>query len=206
MVRERAEKTNQEKGELMRRRIMAVAVPMIAQQGGRGISLAKVAAVAGISKTGLLHHFGTKDALLHAALDVRDEEDGYPEIWSAEIGIGFLDVIVAYIENWVTRPDTLGMFSMLLAENKRTGDPLHDRLVKHADDVRNLIVATVEVAKRDGQIDSSVDSKVTAIEVFIFLNGIESYFQLDATLPLSTIANHWRESCLHAWRPRGEEA
>jgi len=52
-----------------RRRLLDAAHGVMAQSGISGLTLDAVAAGAGISKGGLLHHFRTKDALLTALLE-----------------------------------------------------------------------------------------------------------------------------------------
>src|SRR5580704_16693346 len=60
------------KGQRRREKILAAAIRHVARNGGRGTSLAQIAAEAGVTQQGLLYYFASKDELLHAALDVRD--------------------------------------------------------------------------------------------------------------------------------------
>ncbi|CEA06877.1 HTH-type transcriptional regulator BetI [Arthrobacter saudimassiliensis] len=62
--------------ERTRRGILDAASRLVAEQGG-GVSLADVAAAAGISKSGLLHHFPGRDALLLALV-----EDAAERLWT----------------------------------------------------------------------------------------------------------------------------
>ena len=41
----------------------------------RNTTLAQIAGEAGVSPAGLLHHFESKEQLLHAVLDIRDGDD-----------------------------------------------------------------------------------------------------------------------------------
>src|SRR5438876_6355406 len=63
------------KGEDRRQRILAVAQRLLARNGSRGTTLGQIAQEAGVSPAGLLHHFESKEQLLHAVLDARDEDD-----------------------------------------------------------------------------------------------------------------------------------
>ena len=60
------------KGEDRKQRILAVAKRLLARNGGRGTTLGQIAQEAGVSPAGLLHHFESKEQLLHAVLDARD--------------------------------------------------------------------------------------------------------------------------------------
>src|SRR5215472_2591570 len=63
------------KGEDRRQRILEVAQRLLTQNGWRSTTLAQIAGEAGVSPAGLLHHFQSKEQLLHAVLDVRDADD-----------------------------------------------------------------------------------------------------------------------------------
>lgn len=53
----------------MRHRILDAAERLIQADGVPGLTIARAAAEAGVSKGGLLHHFGSKEALLSALLE-----------------------------------------------------------------------------------------------------------------------------------------
>src|SRR4051812_19158559 len=74
-VASRAEAGQSRRGQWRRDRILAATIRLVARNGGRGTSLAEIAREAGVTQQGLLHYFSSKDALLHAALDVRDQRD-----------------------------------------------------------------------------------------------------------------------------------
>ncbi|MFD6354234.1 TetR family transcriptional regulator [Nocardia tengchongensis] len=59
-------------GEARRAQILAAAMTLFAEKGYRGTSLAAVAEAAGITRSGVLHHFSSKEALLSAVLAERD--------------------------------------------------------------------------------------------------------------------------------------
>ena len=59
------------RGEQRRREILRTAVEVFGEQGFRGSSLREIAARVGISEAGLLHHFGSKAALLTATIEER---------------------------------------------------------------------------------------------------------------------------------------
>ena len=63
------------KGEDRKQRILAVAQRLLTRNGWRNTTLAQIAGEAGVSPAGLLHHFESKEQLLHAVLDARDLDD-----------------------------------------------------------------------------------------------------------------------------------
>ena len=58
-----------QKGELTRASILERAVSMASVHGFEGISIGRLANEAGMSKSGLFGHFGSKEALQHAILE-----------------------------------------------------------------------------------------------------------------------------------------
>ncbi|NED69948.1 TetR family transcriptional regulator, partial [Streptomyces sp. SID10244] len=63
------------KGEERKRRILEVAQQLLGRNGWRNTTLAQIAAEAGVTPAGLLHHFESKAQLLHAVLELRDADD-----------------------------------------------------------------------------------------------------------------------------------
>jgi len=63
------------KGEDRRQHILGVALRLMVTGGGRATTLGQIARAAGMSTAGLLHHFPSKEQLLHAVLDARDADD-----------------------------------------------------------------------------------------------------------------------------------
>ncbi|NUP32203.1 MAG: helix-turn-helix transcriptional regulator, partial [Streptomycetaceae bacterium] len=59
------------KGEDRKQLILDATQRLVVRHGWRGITLAQIAREAGVSPAGLLHHFESKEQLLHAALDAR---------------------------------------------------------------------------------------------------------------------------------------
>src|SRR5689334_8924191 len=59
-----------------RRLIIEAATALVAERGFWGLSMQDVADGCGLTVPGLLHHVGSKDGLLIAVLEHRDQEDG----------------------------------------------------------------------------------------------------------------------------------
>src|SRR4051794_16880530 len=65
-----------ERSDAARERVLRAALRAIASNGYQGSSLATIAAGAGLTTAGLLHHFPSKEHLLVAVLAERDRLDG----------------------------------------------------------------------------------------------------------------------------------
>lgn len=189
---------NRARGSETRQEILSAAIDLIARRGSRGVSLGEIATAAGVSKAGLLHHFATKEALLHAALDVRDELDLHVQPSYGAVGLEVFDDVEAIVQDWTRRPTTLGLFTELLAENLNPEDALHERLVNRATAVHANLARALEAGKDRGDVRSDADSDVVAHTIIAFVNGLETYWQLDTTIPVLATVAEWKRAMVLA--------
>jgi AcrR family transcriptional regulator len=178
------------KGEWRRGEILSATIRLVARNGGRGTSLAQIASEAGVTQQGLLHYFASKEELLHAALDVRDERDAVSreQPWH---GLEFLDAIVERVRGWPAEPEMIGMFTLLLVENLGDPAPLRDRLAKRYELVRSAYADGVRAAQAAGEVRADVDPDLKAIEVIAFLNGLETSWLLNPSIRAEDVAEEW---------------
>ena len=183
------------KGQRRREKILAAAIRHVARNGGRGTSLAQIATEAGVTQQGLLYYFPSKDELLHAALDVRDQRDVVPRPTPWQ-GLEFLDGIVERIRRWRKEPEMVGMFTLLLVENLGDHAPLRDRLETRYSLVHKEYADGVRAAQANGTARADIDPDLKAIEVIAFLNGLETSWLLNPSIPVEDVAAAWRDSQL----------
>jgi AcrR family transcriptional regulator len=191
---------NRARGTETRQEILNVAIDLIARRGSRGVSLGSIADTAGVSKAGLLHHFATKEALLNAALDVRDELDIHVGSDYRSIGLEVFEDVETMVQEWTERPATLGLFTELLTENLNPEDPLHARLVARAQSVHENIARALEAGKTRGDVRADADTDAIAHAVIAFVNGLETYWQLDMQIPLQQTVRMWKHAMMQAVR------
>lgn len=113
------------RGEERRAEIVRSALEVIAERGYRGATLGAVAERVGLTQQGLLHYFPTKEALLIAVLEERDQWD----TGSARRGRGGawpLDLLVSLVDYNAMRPGIVQTFSALLGESVTDGHPARD--------------------------------------------------------------------------------
>ncbi|MFF0742508.1 TetR/AcrR family transcriptional regulator [Streptomyces sp. NPDC004111] len=112
------------RSEERRAEILRAAFEVIAERGYRGASLASVAERVHLTQQGLLHYFPTKEALLVAVLEERDQ-------WDTQ-GAGLsrdswrLDLLDSLVEYNAMRPGIVQTFSALLGESVTDGHPARD--------------------------------------------------------------------------------
>lgn len=185
------------KGLETRDRIVDVAVRFIARNGARGTSLADIAAEAGVSQTGLLYHFRSKEALLNA---VMDRHLAFSEEWlwgdGPDPGIKIVDIIAKHMASWPSQHDgevasLLGMNTVVLGENVSPDTDLHPRLVDGYRTTIDRVTATLRAAQERGEMREDIDPRLKAMEIIAFCYGLEAAWLVDPTIPVAAAAAQW---------------
>lgn len=180
------------KGEDRRQRILGVAERLLARNGWRNTSLAQIAKEAGVTSAGLLHHFESKEQLLNAVLDARDADDATHADYRAGDLVSELSRVP---ERFDRAPELVGTFTVLLVENIAPDAPLHDRLHKRYRDAIDIIITTIiERGQRDGRYRPDFDPANKAVEILAFINGMETLWLLDRSIPLTEVFKEYAES------------
>ncbi|MFF8955568.1 TetR/AcrR family transcriptional regulator [Streptomyces sp. NPDC014894] len=118
-----------------RAEILRAALEVIAERGYRGASLGAVAERVGLTQQGLLHYFPTKEALLVAVLEERDQWDTAaaaarsPDTWR-------LELLASLVEYNAMRGGVVQTFSALLGESVTEDHPARDFFTGRYDQVR----------------------------------------------------------------------
>jgi AcrR family transcriptional regulator len=158
---ERARRPQHGKG---REALLAATVHVVAREGLRGLTYRAVAEEAGVANTLVAHHFGTRDALLQAALE-----------WAAEqsIGISLLEPATGRLEDFaagladlVAADADMQAFQYELALEARRRPELMPAIERM---YRGYIEATRRELMRLGLDEPSDD---LARAVFVMLDGI----------------------------------
>lgn len=181
------------KGEDRRQRILSVAERLLARNGWRNTSLAQIAKEAGVTSAGLLHHFESKEQLLNAVLDARDLDDDAHADRSGDLA----DEIKRVSERFVRAPELVGTFTVLLVENIQPDAPLHDRLLKRQQDARDIVADIIRRGQVSGRYRTDFDPATKAVEILAFVNGMETSWLLDPSLPLQDVFKGYAEMLAH---------
>jgi AcrR family transcriptional regulator len=144
---------NNVKGEQTKVAILAAAEQLFAESGYRGASLANIAERAGVTQSGLLHHFNSKDELLVAVLEQHNRDDdalliGPLSLGGADVITGLRELIVQNSENRVS----VRLFAVLVAESTSVDHPGHDYMKERYDRLRNRLVGALSIGIQRGEI------------------------------------------------------
>ncbi|HKU12116.1 MAG TPA: TetR/AcrR family transcriptional regulator [Sinomonas sp.] len=165
-------------------RILEAAVEVFGTDGYRGGSLRKVADQAGLTLPGLLHHFPSKEELLRALLQRRDE------LLAAENEAEFphLDVVeqFAFIARRnMKNPGMARLFIILAAESTDPTHAAHDffrnRYLRSEQTVRDAIRAQQEA----GILRKDLDIAAQAHAVLAISDGLQLRWLLNPDFDLA---------------------
>ena len=171
------------KGEDRRQRILAVAQRLMTRNGGRGTTLSQIAQEAGVTTAGLLHHFESKEQLLHAVLDARDADDMAHMDMTGDV----VEQLERVTDRFERAPGLIGLFTVLLTENLNPDAPLHDRVLGRYQDAVTIVAEGIRRGQRAGRYRTDLDPAVKAVEIIAFLYGMETSWLLDPSIPLTEV-------------------
>jgi AcrR family transcriptional regulator len=180
------------KGEDRRQHILEVALRMMAMAGGRATTLGQVARAAGVSTAGLLHHFSSKEQLLHAVLDARDAQDEA----IADLDGDLESQLRSVRRRFDREPGMTGTFIVLMCESIDQDAPLHERFLRRYRTGLGQIAAGIQRGQRIGRYRADVDPEVKAREVLGFLYGLEATWLLDPAIPVTEVFSGYTSSLL----------
>jgi AcrR family transcriptional regulator len=152
---------NNVKGEQTKRAILAAAAAAFAEGGYRGASLSSIAERAGVTQSGLLHHFRTKEELLSAVLSrsVRSDEERLLELLGRNKGV-VESMRALLVESLGNRVDSR-LLAVLGAEATTVEHPVQDEMRERFEQLRNRLVGAL--ATDPEHADTDVVAMATAL-------------------------------------------
>lgn len=162
-------------GRLRREQIITAATELFSRVGYRRATILELAQASGISRTGLLHHFGSKEALLEAVLERRDAEDtARLEPTQADgTGLAALAALVELARYNASRPQLVALFAVLSAEASDTDHPAHDYFVRRYRRTVGGVRRSLDRARRAGLLAREVDPARQARALVALMDGLQ---------------------------------
>lgn len=171
------------KSAAIRRRVLDACIEAFGQSGFYGATMKDIAARAGMSHTGLLHHFPTKESLLVAVLEYRDERS--TAIWQAALDqLGetpentVRSMLAAVVANEL-EPGLAALHASLSAEATTPDHPAHDYFRKRYQVFRDYYEARFEEMAAQGHLDTSMSPHTLAYTFVAILDGLEVQWLYD---------------------------
>jgi AcrR family transcriptional regulator len=185
------------KGEDRKQRILAVAQRLLIRNGWRNTTLAQIAGEAGVTPAGLLHHFESKEQLLHAVLDARDQDDDSHADRSGDL----IAQICQVADRFHRAPELVGTFTVLLVENILPDAPLHDRMLDRHRQAVDIVAELIRNGQAEGRFRADIDPTTKAVEILAFVHGMETTWLLDPSIPLTEVFKQYAETLARDFAP-----
>lgn len=154
--------------------ILDAALQLFGEQGYGATSLRDVAQRVGITHTGVIYHFPTKEALLEAVLDRRDEEvSRYYEL-RADDPVAVLRNLVSIAQENEQQRETVELFATLAAEATDQDHPAHDYFVRRYTGLLGFLEEKLTEAQEHGLLrDSEMTPRTMAQEIVAVMDGLQ---------------------------------
>ncbi|WP_270887046.1 TetR/AcrR family transcriptional regulator [Pedococcus sp. 5OH_020] len=186
-----------------RERILAAAADLFAERGFHATSMTGVAEIAGLSQTGLLHHFPSKEELLAAVLGRRDLRDlqalaegrGAPargwQVW---------DDMVSLVRLNSHREPLVRLFSTLTGEALDPEHPGHGWLRQHHRSAREALTRAILDAVADGDARPDAPAGQLARQAVALMDGLQVQWLMDpAAVDMAADFAAWVETVRDRW-------
>ena len=171
------------KGEATRERILDRAFLLAGRDGLEGLTIGALADELKLSKSGLFSHFGSKEELQVAVLDVassRFTERVLLPAFKAARGLPRLERVFEQWIDWATDPKMPGgcIFQQANAElDDRVGRP-HDVLLESQKNLVDALIKTVQLAVSEGHLAKHADPRQLVYELEGIIMVMNVYLRL----------------------------
>ena len=172
--------------EKTRDRITKRAVELATIEGLEGVTIGRLAEDLGMSKAGLIGHFGSKEEMQMATVEEAGAEFAN-EIWEPAAGLPEgLERLLAIVDLWidnVSRRHPGGCFwtAASMEMDGRKGK-VRDRIADQLGNWHRTLGRDVKIAQRNGEIPDDVDPDQVAFEIRSLIMGLTQEEQLFGSL------------------------
>ncbi len=151
---------------------------LFAAKGYRGTGVAALADRVGMTATGLLYYFGTKERLLREVVAERDRMETINPDREFPLALTLSSLRELGQHNVETATLTR-LYLVLGAESLDEDDPLHDFFVERYALAREFVRALLNDEKAQGRVRADVDVDQVALEVIAMIMGLEYQWLTD---------------------------
>ncbi|MDA0172522.1 TetR/AcrR family transcriptional regulator [Solirubrobacter taibaiensis] len=170
-----------------RAKILAAALGEFAERGYRGASLGAIATRAGLSQSGLLHHYPNKELLLAALIERRNDDHRaeYEAAVHDDPDLGFLTGMVRLMSRATREIELTRLFTVVVAEATSPDHPAHRWTVDRYDVVTALVADALGHARDRGLLRKDFDVHATASTLLAAMDGLQLRYLLnESPLPI----------------------
>lgn len=167
------------KTALVRAQIVRAAMEVFAESGFRAGTMKEVAARAGISQRGLVHHFATKEALLQEVLGARAVESAQLVKFGAPRDV--LRSVVDVVADNSLHPRLVELYSVLFAEATSPDHPAHAHHAERLDAWRSYLTTAFAELADEGALAPGLSPELAAATLVALQDGLQIQWLYDPT-------------------------
>ena len=157
------------KGTAKREEILAVALEVVAEHGSRRAYVNEIARRAGLTQTGLMHHFRSREELFEAVIQARDDRDRITFTESARGIEGFL----AIIEHNQQVPGLVQLYVEFAGEASHPEHPSHGFFRERYAYLRGALTRDIAFARSEGTMGEGADASAIADMLIACADGLQ---------------------------------
>jgi AcrR family transcriptional regulator len=174
-------------GRARREEIIRVASDHFAERGFLSATILEIAAVCGISRAGLLHHFPDKEALLEAVLEARDIEDRerFRPYARGHGGMGVLRGMVDLAEHNRLVPGLIELFVRLSSEASAADHPAHEYFRRRYERIRAGTGEAIAAAVARGHLRADLNPVDAALRLTATMDGLQTQWLFDRSIDMA---------------------
>lgn len=169
---------------VVREAALHAAIELIAEHGYAATSMAQVAAAAGISPSGLVHHFPSKSALLGAVLDHRDAQEPSPEAHDGGGRWHVFDSLVDLSGKNMTQRQLVALYTTVVGEAANPDHPAHAWMVRHFEMAWGTLEGEIRVGRREGWVREDAPAGRIARTTVAVMDGLQVQWLLDPSIDM----------------------
>jgi AcrR family transcriptional regulator len=175
-----ADESGYARGREQRARIIDSATELFAERGFTSTSLSDIAKRVGAAKSSLLHHFGSKDALLAAVLARRDDRIN-EDVEGPLPPRAFMRALVGAARANAERPGLIELYTVLSHEATPADHPAHEFFTRRFHWALDHFTGVFTMLRDEGQIAPDRDPRREAIWFVALWDGLQVQWLYDPT-------------------------
>ncbi|WP_286307886.1 TetR/AcrR family transcriptional regulator [Agromyces mangrovi Wang et al. 2018] len=153
---------------------------MIAREGYSGATVKQLADAVGLSQNGLLHYFGSKDALFTEILRFQDDRnvvDIDPE--HSDFAADLVERILIAVDHETASPGMPQLMLRLTGDATESDHPAHEFFRYRYEAIRRIVVSAVEELRARGEVPDDADPQRIAALVYAAWDGLRTQRMFD---------------------------
>ncbi|NKY59051.1 TetR/AcrR family transcriptional regulator [Nocardia flavorosea] len=173
------------KGVAKREEILEAALAIVARVGYGRTTVRELADAVGLSQTGLLHYFGSKEDLFTAILARRDATDRLAFAPPADPTPDIPGSLMQVLRHNADVPGLVELYTRFAGEAARPEHRAHTYFRDRYHDIRRLAAEGVAELQRDGRLPAHLDPQRFAVLTVALMDGLQMQWLYDPEIDMA---------------------